>query len=192
MIEQPEEVLNWLCEKSERNRIYTLLRSGVICKHQDTKEFRACIELADLLSDDLETIRRKLNHFNWRYQMIGNIVVVINRDSRYENDYIDRLMGKSLHFPSPIAAGWLWIHTGDITSKLVTYLTNIANSKDLNENAIPYSNILAIYGVLRLLDEPITKGFETSELFKKITHSSYYPYILEQTENTYTSYTLLN
>src|SRR5262245_37344247 len=100
MFEQPYDALNWLCEKSGQNYIYALLRYGAIFRHPESRRFQACIALAEALHDEVDYVTRLIQHYDWRNQVIGNIVAVLNHEAHYELAYTGKLTSGRVRFPS--------------------------------------------------------------------------------------------
>jgi hypothetical protein len=97
--------------------------------------FNACIELSGILRDETDVVRRLIHHHDWRNQVIGNIVAVLNRDNRYEEDLVAKLK-KGVHFPSPLAAGWLIISTGKTIPDMEAFLVEISKTPDMSHDSI--------------------------------------------------------
>src|SRR5690606_9264944 len=100
------DIINWLSEKSshpKRAYIYAILRGGALFHRQESQAFKACLQLADELRDNADIVRRLIHHANWRNYVIGNVVTVLNRDSRYEQDYVEKLTVEGGGFLAPLA-----------------------------------------------------------------------------------------
>ncbi len=188
MFEQPYDALHWLCEKSGHKHIYALLRSGGLFLRTDSKLFQACVSLSDLLHDEVDCVIRLIQHHDWRNQVIGNVVAVLNRDTRYEQTYLDKLTRRPVHFPSPLAAGWLMVNTGITIPNMEAFLTGMSKRSDKYQDAISYAQILAVYAALRTLDSQRVEEFEATDLFRVLSESSYYPQTVESTQHTYFAY----
>ncbi len=189
MFEQATDALEWLQDKSQHRFIYALLRSGRLFLHQESHLFQACVELAQLLRDEVETVRQLLYHHNWRYSVIGNIVVVLNRDSHYyEEDYAHKLISGRVCFPEPFAAAWLIIQKQNTIPKMEAYLLEVGKRKDVDMESVPYGTTLAIYAALQILENIHAKNFESTETFRVLSNSNYFPRSVESTQNNYFAY----
>jgi hypothetical protein len=188
MFEQPYDALNWLCEKSGNKRIYALLRGSGLFHHQESVLFQACVSLSEILRDDVDCVIRLLQHHDWRNQVIGNVVVVLNRDTRYEQTYVEKLTGKDVRFPAPLAAGWIIINSGSTISTMQAFLMDMGQRSDKSQDSIPYGRTLAVYAALKILNQQWVKEFEVTELFQFLSESSYYPRIAEDTQRIYHAY----
>lgn len=190
MFEQPYDAVSWLGEKSQKKFIYALLRGGNIFHGQESPHFQACLALSEMLRDEPEVVRRLIHHNDWRVEMVGNVVAVINKDSRFERDYVEKLTGRGKigHFPSPVVAGWMIVNTGETVADLESYLREMSLSPNKSEASIPYGNVLSVYTALRILGREEAQAFEETELFDLIVKSSYYPHEMEVTEHTYSAY----
>jgi hypothetical protein len=188
MFKQPDDVITWLCEVSGHKHVYAFLRSASPFLRPNSQIFQACYELAHQLRDDVSLVTQMLQHHNWRHQVVGNVVAVINRDTRFERVYADKLISTRVHFPSPIAAGWLIVNTGHSLHQLETFLLTMSQQSDTDEESIPYAVTLAVYAALRMLNNPQTEAFEQTPLFQVLSTSSYYPGVIEATQNNYRIY----
>jgi hypothetical protein len=169
---------------------YAVLRGGALFHHQETQPFKACLELAEELRDQPDIVRRLIHHGNWRNYVIGNVVAVLNRDSRYERDYLEKLTTEGGPFPAPLAAGWLTINTGATVPAMEAYLVEMGKRSDISHDTIPYSTVMVIYAALRLLRREVVSEFEKTRLFEALRSSSYFDYEVDKTESCYTSYQL--
>lgn len=190
MFEQPYDAVTWLGEKSKNPHLYRLLRGGLVFRHQESPLFQACVALSEMLRDEPDVVRRLIHHHDWRIYLIGNVVAVINKDSRFERDYVDKLIGEGniRHFPAPVVAGWMIVNTGETVADLASYLRKMSLSPDKSNPSIPYGNVLSVYTALRILEREEAQLFEKTALFDLIVKSSYYPHEMEVTEHTYSAY----
>jgi hypothetical protein len=188
MFEQPYDALHWLCEKSGQKHIYALLRDAGLFLHQESRLFQACISFSEILRDEVDCVMRLLQHHDWRNQVIGNVVAVLNRDARYEQIYVDKLTGGRVHFPSPLAAGWLTINTGSTIPDMEAFLIDMSKRTDKSQDSVPYAQTLAVYAALRTFGNQRAEEFEATELFRVLSESSYYPRTVENTQHNYFAY----
>lgn len=188
MFKQPDDVIGWLCEASGHKYAYALLRSAAPFLRPDSQIFQACRELAQQLRDSADLVTQLLQHHNWRHQVVGNVVAVINQDTHFETIYADKLISTQVHFPAPIAAGWLVVNTGKSLSPLEAFLLTMSQQSDTSQETIPYAVTLAVYAALRVLKNSQSEAFEQTPLFQVLSTSCYYPQVVEATENNYRVY----
>ena len=190
MFEEPYDAVNWLGEKSKNPNLYRLLSGGLVFRHQESPLFQACVALSELLRDEPDVVRRFLHYHDWRIYLIGNVVAVINKDSRFERDYAEKLTvsRKLRHFPAPVVAGWMIVNTGETIADLETFLREMSASPDKSTGSVNYGVVLSVYTALRILEREEARAFEKTELFDLIVKSSYYLHMMDTTEKTYSAY----
>jgi hypothetical protein len=192
VFEDPHDAAQWLYERNGQRFISPLLRYGALFLHPESQPFLACVELAEILLDEVDFVSQLLLHHDWRNQVIGNVVAVINRDHRYEQAYVDKLTRGQVHFPSPLAAGWAIITTGETGPLLENHLLELSKRLDKSHDSISYGTTLAIYAALRILKRRYAEEFETTELFRILRDSNYYPHTVQSTESNYAAYLSYN
>lgn len=191
MFEQEYDALNWLCEKSKFPRIYASLRWG-IHRYPKSKQYQACAVLAGLLRDEKDIVRRMIHHHDWRNQVIGNMVVVLNCDSHFEDDYVKKLASENVHFPESLAAGWAFINTGKTIPRKETFLRDMGERKDIGHASVPYHIAISVYAALRILSSNEAIAFETTPLFTELKSSSFFLGTIDHTEHNYANYKSFN
>jgi hypothetical protein len=192
VFEDPNDAVQWLCEKSGKSLIYALLRHANLFLRPESKLFQSCVELAEILHDELDTVTRLLKYHNWRVAVVGNMVVAINRDRRFEQVYADKFIKGHVAFAEPFAAVWSIITTGETIPLLENHLLELSKRPDKSHDSISYETTLAIYAALRILKRPYAEEFETTELFRILCDSNYYPQTVKNTEANYAAYLSYN
>jgi hypothetical protein len=116
------------------------------------------------------------------------MVIVMNRDVRFEHDYVEKLKNGRPHFPEPLAAGWAIVVTDQTIPLLNDYLNKLIEEYSKSTSSVRESSALAIYAALKVLDKRQVKQFEDSSLFAFLKSTNFFPHTVEKTESIYLFY----
>lgn len=188
LFKHPDDVIDWLRERTGNRCPYALLRGSGPFSHPDSQFFKACLELSEKVRDNVPFVSQLIRSHNWRHYVIGNAIAVINHDSRFEQDYVDKLTTDSGMFMGPLAAGWLIISTGSTIPAVGAILSGISERIITEPNKIPIGKVLAVCTALQLANYSEAFEFEKTALYQQLITTDGYYHTVETTRYSYATY----
>jgi hypothetical protein len=170
MFEDLSDIYDWLYEESGEKRIMVYL-CLLKLNWSDNEEHTAYIKgrlrvyakLAQILSSSPETVRRFILAPDWRYQLIGNAVAILQQEPAFADDILTHLLEYSWIAPQ-LAAGFALLNSDGKN------ILRLEKAFSQPAERVPDRTKMAasIYAALKLTGSETASAFEQSPLFQAL------------------------
>ena len=182
MFENLNEVHTWLEDESNDSRFYMKLLSLNWRINPQTEQhyLSALNKLAEELLIYPVIVCDLIRHPDWRINLIGNAIAILQQKSEFETDLAERLLGNYAWVAPQLAAGFALLTSGKCVSQLENYLRKVDDASEIDTKAV-----LSVYAGLSLIDNDTAQEFATKPIFAKL-HSQDRHRCVRRTQNYYT------
>jgi hypothetical protein len=163
MFEHLHEVHQWLAEQSNDKRFYMKILKLNWRHSPSTEEHYLSVltKLADELKQYPFIVRDLLIHGDWRNNLIGNAVALLQQNAESEA-YLSKRLLMSYSWVAPqLAAGFALLTNGNSVSQLEKYLEHFEADELLKTP-------LSIYTALKFLGNEKAADFESKPIFNTL------------------------
>lgn len=163
MFEHPNEVHDWLVEQSNDKRFYMKILN-LNWRYSPSME-EHYLSVLTKLAEELKlypfVVRDLLLHGDWRNNLIGNAVALLQQITEFEQDLAERLIMSQSWVAPQLAAGFALLTNGKSVFQLEKYLEQV-NEEDLSK--VP----LSIYAALKFRGNEKAADFESKPIFNTL------------------------
>lgn len=154
-----DDVYNWLTAQTRQRSPSEELRVSRRIERKPQILY-AFVELGKILTTNSALVYGFLQNSNWRQNMVGNAIAILQGDSRFLPDIVAAIIRGSWVAPQ-LAAGFAILSDGTVTTPLEDCL------EVATEESRP-KTVLSAYAALKLIGHAKATDFEKTSLFEHL------------------------